>query len=700
MILIEESIRFRAINPIRKLFKFVLLIGTISILVVSMIQLNKSKQEMESLLIYFIDQVSKTADVESNLIILQREVDYISLALEFSSKTSNHVQLLLNNRLVASSGSLKPKNQFSLNAERNINLASSGNLKIIISTDIFALFWRTLLLEAMLLLFFLVAIQILKIRVEKSLEDVTEPIERLVESLNHESSINEKNIKIEDNNKRAFSEILLLRKSIQSFLRRIQEHQDEIITLKQNETYGQIAQQVAHDIRSPLAALNMVATSLSELPETKRLLLRNATQRINDIANDLLLKSKRTFTEPSQTSLQSHKLSEAVLLMPLIDSVLSEKRVLQGDSSRIKIEFEFKDTYDAFAECNSVELARIISNLINNSIEAFSNKEGIIQLKMQTTDQHVLLDVVDNGSGIPEEILRKLGSIQISYGKQSLSNGSGSGLGVYHAKRSLEEWGGDLQIQSILGHGTVFKMKIKKSPHPSWFAKSIHLPDHGNIYIIDDDQSIHDLWTERFTSIGWDQKRMIHFKSPVDFKKSSVSEADLCLIDYEYLGYTENGLDIIEEKKIINNSILVTSRFNTKNILDRALDVGVKILPKILITYTPIVQSNLTHLLDAILIDDDPLIGSLWEMDAKEKNKNFLWFSNPKDFLQSAETFSKATPIFIDISLSDGMRGELVAQKIINLGFKKIYFATGYQMSSIEIPNGVTGVVGKEPIWG
>jgi hypothetical protein len=61
---------------------------------------------------------------------------------------------------------------------------------------------------------------------------------------------------------------------------------------------------------------------------------------------------------------------------------------------------------------------------------------------------------------------------------------------------------------------------------------------------------------------------------------------------------------------------------------------------------------------------------------------------------------TRQCPIYIDISLSDGIRGEVVAQKLIGMGFKNIYFATGYEIDSILIPNGVTGVIGKEPFWG
>ncbi|MFH1356782.1 MAG: hypothetical protein ABII18_06565, partial [bacterium] len=58
---------------------------------------------------------------------------------------------------------------------------------------------------------------------------------------------------------------------------------------------GETASQIAHDIRSPLAALNMVTHDLKQLPEDERIIIRSAVQRIQDIANDLASKKDQSF---------------------------------------------------------------------------------------------------------------------------------------------------------------------------------------------------------------------------------------------------------------------------------------------------------------------------------------------------------------------------------------------------------------------
>jgi signal transduction histidine kinase len=70
----------------------------------------------------------------------------------------------------------------------------------------------------------------------------------------------------------------------------LKDSQQKEIQLGSSARFADLAQQVSHDIRSPLSALNMMLSSLNELPEAKRLILRSASQRINDIANSLIQK--------------------------------------------------------------------------------------------------------------------------------------------------------------------------------------------------------------------------------------------------------------------------------------------------------------------------------------------------------------------------------------------------------------------------
>jgi hypothetical protein len=87
------------------------------------------------------------------------------------------------------------------------------------------------------------------------------------------------------------------------------------------EAVAKIASQVAHDIRSPLAALNVYIKCISSLPEEERVFIRNATDRINDIANNLVIKFKNELVAKDNTIG-----NEIISIM--IENIVSEKRII------------------------------------------------------------------------------------------------------------------------------------------------------------------------------------------------------------------------------------------------------------------------------------------------------------------------------------------------------------------------------------
>ena len=83
------------------------------------------------------------------------------------------------------------------------------------------------------------------------------------------------------------AEILHIDQALKDLCKNVMEQQRQMVVFEKKSIIFQLAQQVAHDIRSPLAALNAVTKNLPEVDEEKRLLIRRAVQRIDDIANDL-----------------------------------------------------------------------------------------------------------------------------------------------------------------------------------------------------------------------------------------------------------------------------------------------------------------------------------------------------------------------------------------------------------------------------
>ncbi len=199
---------------------------------------------------------------------------------------------------------------------------------------------------------------------------------------------------------------------------------------------------------------------------------------------------------------------------------------------------------------------------------------------------------------------------------------------------------------------------------------------------------------------------LIHFSSPDKFREWHFDfKADIYLIDYEFLGSSETGLNLIEECDLQKKSILVTSRFEEEKIQERCLSLGVRLIPKGLASYIPINFKKIIPLenaktkvrYDVCLIDDDKdLVHSVWNLVAKTNDLKIKMFTTPEEFLTTVEFIDKETPIYVDVSLGNGVKGTDFVHVIHKLGFDEIFLATGYDKDAIEVPSFVRGVVGKD----
>ena len=144
---------------------------------------------------------------------------------------------------------------------------------------------------------------------------------------------------------------------------------------------SRLATQVAHDIKSPLLALNMFFVKVnSQLPEDNRVLVRNAIQRIQDIANSLILKHQEEYLNRNiNINSQISEPFSVQLLSSLINSLISEKRLQYREYFKIQIEDKLdSNSYGLFSKIQPKKFKIILSNLINNSIESIIDM-GIIR---------------------------------------------------------------------------------------------------------------------------------------------------------------------------------------------------------------------------------------------------------------------------------------------------------------------------------
>lgn len=254
--------------------------------------------------------------------------------------------------------------------------------------------------------------------------------------------------------------IILLSSIFAYFLKRIVTREEQVKVEKEmlrlteianiNEALSNQARQVAHDIRSPLSVLNMIVPALADDSAERKDLVNQAVERINGIAAELL--NKGTI---------SNGLNYRYNPLKIIERIVNEKKATLTEGITLKHD-AVDPQLDVVVKMKESDLERILSNLINNSIEATDIKTGQIFCSFQTSSDCFEIVITDNGKGIPSHLLDKLGQKGFSYGKES-SNSSGSGLGLFHAKSALEEIGGRLLISSISKSGTTVRLQFPRS---------------------------------------------------------------------------------------------------------------------------------------------------------------------------------------------------------------------------------------------
>lgn len=134
---------------------------------------------------------------------------------------------------------------------------------------------------------------------------------------------------------------------------------------------AKIATQVAHDIRAPLVALDLIIKELSHIPEDQRILIRNATNRINDIANNLLTQYKN----PSLSSNDPSNTASFELISELVLDTILEKKSRYKDLPIDFITLIDEPSKTQFVNLSASFFKRAISNLLDNSVDALIDKK-------------------------------------------------------------------------------------------------------------------------------------------------------------------------------------------------------------------------------------------------------------------------------------------------------------------------------------
>lgn len=251
-------------------------------------------------------------------------------------------------------------------------------------------------------------------------------------------------------------------------------------------------QQVAHDIRSPIAAINELLKLVPVSNHKVRSALEKAMDRANSVANDLLIQE---VDQKKGAALSSYDFAAT------IQDIATEKRPLFADGS---IEINLKENrFFAQTRLPQVSLARILSNVIDNAMAACTKQKEIV-IQAESREGYFEISVKDTGVGISKEMLKFIGEKGFSIVKPS--GAQGTGRGVYQAKQTLNEIGGSIEFNSILGTGTTVVICVP-------VQTVVTEPPHTDFVFVDNDD---------FSRMTWEVKAAANGRTVKTF--SSVDE--------------------------------------------------------------------------------------------------------------------------------------------------------------------------------
>ncbi|QDP40319.1 PAS domain S-box protein [Radiobacillus deserti] len=215
--------------------------------------------------------------------------------------------------------------------------------------------------------------------------------------------------------------------------------------LRQSEklaVIGELSAGVVHEIKNPLTSIKgflqlMEAGTIKT--EDYISILNIEIERIEQIASDLL-----GFAKPSE-ELKPENLEE------VLDEVIFLLNA-QADKKNIMIEWN-KPTKHVPVLGEKTQLKQVFINLIKNAIEASEFNTRIV-VKMEEQDNNAIIRIVDQGHGIPEETLSKIGESFFT------TKEKGTGLGLMVTHKIIENHKGTIEIESEVGKGSTFTVRL------------------------------------------------------------------------------------------------------------------------------------------------------------------------------------------------------------------------------------------------
>lgn len=224
------------------------------------------------------------------------------------------------------------------------------------------------------------------------------------------------------------------------------------------ETQKQFLSDVAHELKTPLSILRAHWEGEINNPDLPDELKEKCVQdvetitRISHLINNLILLSQ---TEEIQSNFEMAPLQ----IDDLIKSVIEDAQILSEAKSQ---QLNIIDMKPVKIKGDKIRIYQLFFNLIDNAIR-YTPESGKINVTLTPDDQYAIVEVEDNGVGIPAEDLPHIFKRFYRVQKDRSRKTGGSGLGLAICKLIAEAHNGQIEVRSEVGKGSRFRVRLPVS---------------------------------------------------------------------------------------------------------------------------------------------------------------------------------------------------------------------------------------------
>lgn len=327
------------------------------------------------------------------------------------------------------------------------------------------------------------------------------------------------------------------------------------------KTNAEIVSQVRHDLRSPLSYLKVFGQTMKTVNmETYHL----SVQKIDRILQDL--------NQVAGAEVHVGETSERCLVECVLQECITTKK--SSWNHPVKISFNFAPECLNVVPVDPIRFGRIVDNILQNAYEAIGEM-GKIQIEARRLGEQVKVKISDNGSGIPKDILSRLGSERVTFGKAS-----GNGIGLQSAKQWAEAWSGSLSVESEQGNGTTVSITLPRLDTAARFVAEIPVVPQQEVVVVDDEPEMGKQLIERAGGRGQCFHSIASYATWLD--NADLSNGKILSV-YDLHLNPGNGLDLLRLHPWPQRAVLYTNDYFNADAMELSAELGFCILPKMFV---------------------------------------------------------------------------------------------------------------------